>query len=1236
MDVEKYHKRNWTSTILLFNTDQNKRSKMFEFSKAISSQSGIITNFDLHENPDAKVLFPKSQEVVQDEELENHGIFGQKLEVQNIFKGIESIACTFGFSGIEPNTILMDWPGQTKDPIWFTEMTTKLIDLNYNVLYLDYDQKSGFHRKEKIDLWWSSVGNNGELMMSLANSIADSPDWSTAKIRILIVNDPNIDCKIIENRIRNVIELYNVKAEIKVVNNQEEQKPIDDLMKLHSADADLVFVGIPEIQENERDEFVKRTNNLVTVIGTTLLVKASSHFDETDLKLEQVNLQEKQREIDNHEVIELSHFASQIPAIHKLDQELNLSARHLMKLAIQPIENYHQTLFSKVKKGMDDFLESIQTKESKIEVHATLQKVLNEIRVFYSDAVDHQLPIVFERFDTVWSAYLNSKEELVAYAEKTIHFQPVMVGNITQIVTDQQVDRKIYFRESIQKYWLSSGLKNEFDALNEFGYQNLILLQQCKNILHQIIWELLAKIDQKGIVLEDIQASKLIIDKALLQVNEEALRLAFNLFAAIRTKERVAINELAEIFLAKDYRPLISQKYPLLSTSDLQHYRKECVNYPAYFYRNLILSTNHLQADLYLLSFTTKIQGLTDQILDYTQENYLSKIDQNMSDLKVQLSTFSEKLDGGEEQHLLGTAIRISQELFFNSEYVITKLLTGIKEFNSAIPSQIELMTSKSINGIREEQGKGVLTEKIALKEITDYLTRTHFVDPIYESIQVFYDQLKRITGLIMSAANQLQKGIDNYAHSHDNHNLSATITASNHALESIENELNTSIHSFVTDLNDRQVLLRKELDVNHIVEQVENLRQYVKQRKRRNVLLDKFQEVNKNTKRKVSSILAYLAQKKQDRTAFEYKAKYSDIVSEQGKLLEFMSTIGSQTELPFYYEQLFTGTHYSDSKTIENRRFELNRIEAAISQIRAGVKGAIVISGEAGSGKTYLAMHVASHGLKGSLYKIVPPIQRKWTDEDLTNAFQRATGISDSIHAILKKMPSHSTIVFEDLEQWWLKAEEGELVVNALSELIKNAEGNHYFIITSNVHSYRLICRATTIQDAVLKTIILAPLNDRQIRDAIWSRHQVGGLRIRFDTDKETHLSVRKLNNYLGRFHASSDGNIGLALQQWVNSASDQIDNNLLMRKPILYDFPSIEDAEWKNLLYQLFIHYNLSIEEIGRIYSNERGDSSLKIIENMLNAQVVEQNERGEFQLKKSVKPYLENWLHGTGFIN
>ena len=70
---------------------------------------------------------------------------------QNIFKGIESIATTYGFSGVDPNTILMGWAKNTKDPIWFGQMTQKLKELDYNILYLDYDVKKGFGNYEKID-----------------------------------------------------------------------------------------------------------------------------------------------------------------------------------------------------------------------------------------------------------------------------------------------------------------------------------------------------------------------------------------------------------------------------------------------------------------------------------------------------------------------------------------------------------------------------------------------------------------------------------------------------------------------------------------------------------------------------------------------------------------------------------------------------------------------------------------------------------------------------------------------------------------------------------------------------------------------------------------------------------------------------------------------------------------------------------------------------------------------------
>ena len=50
----------------------------------------------------------------------------------------------------------MGWARNTRDPLWFAQMTQKLTLLDYNILYLDYDKKRGFGSYNKIDIWWTA------------------------------------------------------------------------------------------------------------------------------------------------------------------------------------------------------------------------------------------------------------------------------------------------------------------------------------------------------------------------------------------------------------------------------------------------------------------------------------------------------------------------------------------------------------------------------------------------------------------------------------------------------------------------------------------------------------------------------------------------------------------------------------------------------------------------------------------------------------------------------------------------------------------------------------------------------------------------------------------------------------------------------------------------------------------------------------------------------------------------
>jgi len=108
MDQNKDHVRNWKPNIILFSGTSETRPHLVDIAKAIAGKFGVVSNFHLIENPESKVLFPKHKQSLADDSLAlQYGIFSRQQTVKDIYEGVETIARTYGFSGLEPNTILM-------------------------------------------------------------------------------------------------------------------------------------------------------------------------------------------------------------------------------------------------------------------------------------------------------------------------------------------------------------------------------------------------------------------------------------------------------------------------------------------------------------------------------------------------------------------------------------------------------------------------------------------------------------------------------------------------------------------------------------------------------------------------------------------------------------------------------------------------------------------------------------------------------------------------------------------------------------------------------------------------------------------------------------------------------------------------------------------------------------------------------------------------------------------------
>jgi amino acid transporter len=274
----------WNPNIILFSGESKHQKYLLELSKTISGRTGIVTNFKLIVDKNLKRPLKKTEQIIRNETFNNLGIFGRQIKVNNIYNGITNIASIFGFSGVEPNTIMMGWPKGLENSNDYADMTANLLHLDYNLLYLDFDQEVKFGTYKTVDFWWRETDSkNAEMMLNIARFILESPRWNHTSIRVLFVNNSNKNEKLIRIKIEKLVEDLRVKVEIKIINNAVEETHFYDLIAQESTTTDLTVIGIPDYKIEKQAEFVLKTNNLFETIGSTLLVKASNNFNILDL-----------------------------------------------------------------------------------------------------------------------------------------------------------------------------------------------------------------------------------------------------------------------------------------------------------------------------------------------------------------------------------------------------------------------------------------------------------------------------------------------------------------------------------------------------------------------------------------------------------------------------------------------------------------------------------------------------------------------------------------------------------------------------------------------------------------------------------------------------------------------------------------------------------------------------------------------------------------------------------------
>lgn len=272
--------RNWRPHILVFAGDVEKRLPMVQLADYLNQRRGILTVCKLIiGNIKNNKIDIKNETKKMDAVLEEEGIvaFNEVNVVANFESGSIKVIQANGIAGLHSNTVMFGWSDNDKRIISILKIIRSISKFNRSSLLIRYNEKPEVSQRERIDIWWRGKHSNGDLMLLLGYLLSLNEDWNKAKIIIHTVILREKDREFMLKNLNDMISEVRIKAEPKIIIKPKDMS-ITDIIKKHSRDTDLVFLGLDIPKEGDEKKYAQRLNELSAELKTIIFVKKGEEF----------------------------------------------------------------------------------------------------------------------------------------------------------------------------------------------------------------------------------------------------------------------------------------------------------------------------------------------------------------------------------------------------------------------------------------------------------------------------------------------------------------------------------------------------------------------------------------------------------------------------------------------------------------------------------------------------------------------------------------------------------------------------------------------------------------------------------------------------------------------------------------------------------------------------------------------------------------------------------------------
>ncbi|PKQ63363.1 hypothetical protein BZG02_08220 [Labilibaculum filiforme] len=1234
LSIQKVNSRNWQPNIILFSGGENARPHLIEMGLSLTGKLGALTDFKLVVGQDRNPV--KELSVAKNKLAPNY--FTRQYSSKTLEEGMKTVTNAYGFTGFEPNTILMGWSKDLKNAEFLTHVLQDFKAKSLNAIFLSYHKELGFGKKQNIDIWWNGKGRILNLGLHIIKFLLIDPKWRDAKIRILIINNNTFIGDTLQRNIKELLVDRRIVADIKIIGNDFGTRTKESIICTESRDADLVLLGLSQKNEAYSSEYINTVNQLTELPASLLFLSPSNEFEVIDLISPLTDAKTKAPAIvKNINLPSLPEISNSLVSanISSLETKLtSISTPVVEDALLQAIDSELYIL-----KSIREFavanhakLESELAELGKHEYEKTINRNHQSFLRSINKIVELKNPQTLLSAQKGISAGIN---ELLAKKGNLLYETPDHLALAFTIPNKQKESRsKLTYKKAID-YYLSSELfpkiSEQLTGLDELSIQ---LFTTLRKIIFGIN-------DQYEKLLLQNESSQEILLFSLSESLSEFKKLEDELIVFKEQSSNTIALSVRQVLIAlvedMDNPKSIKTANAKFKTRSNIH-DEYLVSYAENWETAVNLINTSLHLDVLIISqqklgVNVLLAG-NERMYAYINEFVISPITKLAENIDIVAKTDTANV----KSQIFPDNLQI-QNFFSESHTKLSKIIDELPE-NIQLPATI-YKNSKAV------PFSELTSIDINLRRIGSHSFDTLFYEP-------FYREVLSLGGIVNQAIvecrefssllqfrlsnrdqnNNVLKGEQNQ-HQEFYQKLSAKVISEK---AKIENAL------LVLDKKATDLMLEtfSNFFYHAILEsekKISTLKRESKNKKLSKSISDKYQFL----KGKLSNVFIQLLNNTSSGIILskKYLSNTKPGKPNANEILDIIDQLIPNKKVyqrvPVFYRSLLSGSSKISDEFWVGREEEYLKIKQAMQRHRYGISGAVLIHGVHGSGKTALTRYAANNLVKKSnVFWIDPPINGSVDTHVLLTRMQEQMVHMSNFDDIFNSIPHNSIVVMNDIELWWERNHKGGEVINKIIELIANYSHKVFFMLNCNKYAYNVIKETLPLQVHLLSVVECGNFNTEQLQKLIIYRHKSSGLKLKYNGKEEEDISPLSLSLLFSAYFNFTQGIPGVALSTWKANIVDSEAGTISIKKPSKPNMEVLKrlDAELLVVVALFIQHKYMDAEKLMRITGYDTKAVDLLLVK-LLNFGLIVTKGLNTYRLGRNIEPFMVETCINKGII-